>query len=171
MVKVFLSLSFCILLLSCKSNSDFRNMSGFEKPFGQIKNDILKSEIELYHEKVNMPESPRLLHIFVSQVMDTTIYQLLYSNSAFGLITTPSTYYFLVNDNVIALSYLGVKEVGLPDSIAWAYLKEIFPEEYAYYQANNEFPPPRTGSEVVWRLKFYDGKLICRQESVSFTLF
>jgi|GEM_PF-2641061 hypothetical protein len=170
MTRVFRFLSLCVLLCSCIRNH--RNTSGCEKPFGQIKNDILKREIELYHEKVNVPELPnRLLHIFVSQVEDTTVYQLFYAVSAFGLITTPSTYYFLVNDKVVALSYQGGKEVGLPDSISWAYLKEIFPEEYAYYQANNEFPPPPTVREVVWRLKFKDGELICRQESIGFTIF
>jgi len=47
------------------------------------------------------------------------------------------------------------------------YVRLYFPEEFNYYQDNNDYPPPPTSREIVWILTFYEGKLIEKQEIIN----
>ncbi len=168
MVRVLIYIVVGMLLCSCKNHEDNSSMYKAEIPFAHIKNENLVREISLYIDSVNTPNlTNKIVHVSVSQFKDITVYKLNYAISAFGLINTPSTFYVKTNEGLIAFSYAGVKEIGLSESLAWEYLKEIFPEEYKYYQDNNDYPPPPTSREIVWILTFKEGKLIEKQEIIN----
>ena len=168
MVRVSIYIIFCMFLCSCKDITDNRNMHKSEMMFACVNNDILVHEIRLYIDSVNIPNlKNKIVHVCVSRIEDTTVYELNYATSAFGLISMPSTFYIKADEEIIAFSYVGVQEVGLSESSAWEYLKDVFPEEFNYYRDNNDYPPPPTSREIVWRLTFKRGKLIEKQEIIN----
>lgn len=168
MVRVLIYIVASMLLCSCKNDEGNNVMHKAEIPIAHIKNERLVREIRLYIDSVNTPNlKNKIVHVSASQFRDTTVYKLNYATSAFGLINTPSTFYVKADEEVIAFSYDGVREIGLSESLAWEYLKEVFPEEYNYYQDNNYYPPPPTSREIVWILTFKEGELIKKQEIVN----
>ena len=169
MVRVFVYILVGILLLfSCKNHGGNNGMHKAEIPFALIKNESLVREIKLYINSVNIPTlKNKIVQVSISQFEDTTVYKLYYATCAFGLIITPSTFYTKVDEELIAISYDGVKEIGLSESVAWEYLKEVFPEEFNYYQVYNDYPPPPTSREIVWILTFKEGMLIEKQEIIN----
>jgi hypothetical protein len=168
MVRVLIYIVVGMLLCSCKNLEDNSNMDKTEILFAHINNENLVREIRLYIDSVNTPNlKNKIVHVSISQFEDTTVYKLNYATSAFGLINTPSTFYIKADEEVIAVSYVGVQEIGLSESLAWEYLKEVFPEEFNYYQDNNDYPPPPTSREIVWILTFKGGKLIEKQEIIN----
>jgi hypothetical protein len=168
MVRVLIYIVAGMLLCSCKNHEGNNGMHKTEIPFAHIKNESLVREIRLYINRVNTPTlKNKIVQVRISQFEDTTVYKLYYATSAFGLIITPSTFYTKVDEEVIAFSYDGVQEIGLSESLAWEYLKEVFPEEFNYYQVNNDYPPPPTSRGVFWILTFKEGKLIEKQEIIN----
>lgn len=168
MVRVLIYIIAGMLLCSCKNHEGNNGMHKTEIPFAHIKNESLVREIRLYIDSVNTPNlTNKIVHVSVSQFEDTTVYKLNYATSAFGLINSPSTFYIMADEEVIAFSYDGVQEIGLSESLAWEYLKEVFPEEFNYYQDNNDYPPPPTSREIVWILTFKEGELIEKQEIIN----
>lgn len=152
----FMSIMFFSCIINEKKN--------IEMPKYQLNNKVLVNEILSYIESNNVAAfNQEVMSVEVSQYQDTTIYELTSAISAYGLITTSSTIYLDISGNTVALSYKGVKDIHLPDSLAWQYLKEIFPEEYAYFEKNNDYPPPPTGKNVIWRLTFKGWKLVNKQ--------
>ena len=84
-----------------------------EMMFACVNNDILVNEIRLYIDSVNIPNlKNKIVHVCVSRIEDTTVYELNYATSAFGLISMPSTFYIKADEEIIAFSYVGVHEVG-----------------------------------------------------------
>ena len=154
--------------LFCENSND---MNIAEIPFVQIKNESLLREIRLYRENVNVPDAEnKIVHVIVGQFQDTTVYLLNYATSASNVGEIPSTFYVKDDEDVIALTYSGVKEIGTSESIAWEYLKEVFPEEYEYYQKYHYFPLPGIlyEEDVWWILTFKDGELIDKQEKKNY---
>ena len=139
-----------------------------EPVFYRINNESLVQEIINYRDSVNVPSSePKIVNVMISTFQDTTTYMLLYAGSACGLSVTPSTVYSKVKGNIVALSYRGVEEIDLPDSMMWKYVKDVFPKEYEYYVENGDFPPPPTAREVLWILKFTKGQMISKKVIVN----
>ncbi len=155
--RSFLYLILVIVLFSC----NVKEKKQIEMPFYQLKNKILIKEILNYIDSNDVSASNKeVMSVCVYQYQDTLMYDLSTEISAYGLISTPATVYLDVEGNTVAFSFFGIQDVIMPDSIAWQYLKNIFPEEYAYYQEYNDYPPPPTQGEIIWRLIFKEQKLI-----------
>ncbi len=166
MLKTILFVLAIIIFCSCNNYKTIPESK--ELIFYEITNEDLVHEIEMYIGSVDVHNNEeKIMNVYVIQLNDTTIYELSYATSAFGLIVNPLTIFAKVKENIVAFSYHNAKGIKMPDSLAWKYLKDYFPKEYEYYQKNNDYPPPTTGGGIEWRLTFKDGKLIDKEEMMT----
>ena len=170
MVNSFYKIAYISVLvcfcLGCNINKKNKELEPI-MPFYQIKNEVLAHEIEAYIDSVKVYEPKfNIVGVSILQYYDTTIYFLHNASSAVGLIE-PLTVYSKIKGNIVTFSFRTMWDIiALPDSVAWTYLKDIFPEEYGYFQNKEyvgdfliEYIPP-TGGGLEWELKFVKGQLI-----------
>ncbi len=121
MVKTFF-LIFVINIVFCACNSNdhnSKNINSKTKPdtsekliFYEINNEDLVRQIEMYMDSINVPSiKNKIVEVYVISIEDTTIYEISYETSAFGLVTAPSTIFSKVNGNIVAISYHNAKEI------------------------------------------------------------
>jgi len=166
MVRILFIIGYFSELLCCCISNNTKKEELFDNylPYYQINNEILEYEIGIFIDslKKNYPKNI-IVKSTIIQYLDTTIYYLSNATSAFGIINS-LTIFSHVKGNIVAFTFFEMQDnITLTDSISWKYLKDIFPDEYKYYQENNDYLPPLTGGGLECRLIFIGDSLVSKQ--------
>jgi hypothetical protein len=173
---IFRSAFVCALFCSfCNINN---NEDGSELPYIQINNKTLVHEIEVYIDEINIQGGEnKIIRIGITRRSDSTIYHITEPFSKYEM-EHSLTLFSKIKGYLVAVSFVGIKDICLPEDFIWKYLKDYFPEEYEVYLENLEniclifydedgneyyeevlYTPP-TGGGLEWELIFKNDSLI-----------
>jgi len=161
--------------------------------FYEINNEILVNEIKMYMDSINNKnymkkiysstfeeewgwlesfsfkyKKNKIVSVGITKVDDITKYILFYS------LDPPSLFYTFskVDDIMVIIYYDNIRDIKLPDSVMWRYMKDYFPKEYKIYIENKDndkvFITSTAGGGLEWHLIFKDGILIDKTEEITF---
>lgn len=195
---VFYVFTISVLICSCNSNNDrtintnakdTTNISDKELIFYEIKNKVLIREIEMYMDSINnynymkkiysstfesewgwlesfnfKYKKNKIVNLIITKFEDITKYTLYYP------LNPPSLFYTFskVNDIMVVISYDYIRDIKLPDSVMWKYMKDYFPEQYELYKKNKDSKSIVSGGGLEWHLTFKNEKLIDKEEVITF---
>lgn len=133
-----------------------------------IKNTALLGQIKQYISQVELENSEKVITLIVERVKEEHVVYMFYQTSAFAFTKRPPHAYTLVDDNYVLFTYAQNNLIDLNHTVLWQILKDHFPNQYDYYQKNDSFSPPMTGSVPIWRMTFRGDELQSIEEDIIF---
>jgi hypothetical protein len=79
------------------------------------------------------------------------------------LLLDPPQVFFTIDNQLVGFIFEGVDCFALTKSSLISIMQSYLPEDYEYYLKFNDFPPPITARDEIWKLRFKNGKLIEKQ--------
>lgn len=170
MVRISYSiLFFLVFCCSCKGQN-----ASIENSTLTINNKVLEMEIIRYVETVKTPNiKTKYPYITINNlVADTVEYQINYLLSPHFFEYHPVAFFVKIDSLVVPVEIMGMMfndefHFKLKKDVIDDFVRLFFPEEYNYFQNNNDYPPPPTSREVVWILTFKKGKFIEKQVIIN----
>ncbi|MDL2254777.1 hypothetical protein LJB78_00655, partial [Bacteroidales bacterium OttesenSCG-928-J16] len=154
------------LIALCFSSCNFKkDKANVHYPYYSIDNPILKEEILLYHNSVDIPASKslrRMMRVQVGQNFDTTAYFIHFAGTMYSL-TYSNTIFAKIDNLLVAITYKGTHTFSMSEETVREMAKDVFPEEYSYYQKNGDYPIPMTARGIVWILRFKGDEFIDKE--------
>lgn len=154
------------LIALCFSSCNFKkDKPNVHYPYYSIDNLILKEEILLYHNSVDIPSSEsfrRMMQVQVYQNIDTIIYHIYFAGNMSRLMKS-NTIFARIDGLLIAITYMGTHTFSMPEEDVREITKDVFPNEYLYYQKNEDYPMPMTAREILWILRFKGDEFIDKE--------
>jgi hypothetical protein len=79
------------------------------------------------------------------------------------LLTNPPQVFFTIDDQLVGFIFGHPDCFRLSKSSLVSIMKNYLPGDYEYYLKFNDYPPPSSGMDEIWKLKFKNRKLIKKQ--------
>ena len=166
---IFLVMPLLVFCSSCNKQE-----SKIENSILEINNEILKEEIARYVKEVDIPNiKSKYPYLTINDLgTDTVEYHINYFVSPDLFEYNPIAFFIKVDGMIIPVEIKGLmfKEkfpFQLKKEIVDEFIKIYFPEDFKYYEYNNDYPPPPTTREVLWILTFKNKKLIGKRVVIN----
>lgn len=166
--KVFLFFSF-FLFFSCDSNKKTTstedslkiNLNEFV-----LNNEILKNEIIEYINIVfnQIHVNEKVLFLNINLIENKAIYHISTNTEALYFDYKVPLGFFKYDENIIFLFFwndnIPYFDINIKNSTKENIVKKYFPAQFLYFNENDTYPAPMTGSYPIWKLTFLGEKLI-----------
>lgn len=163
-----------VTLVGCAFNPKQKAEVEFENSILEINNDVLKKEIIRYVKEVDIPNiKPKYPYLTINDLgADTIEYHINYFVSPHLFEYDPIAFFIKVDDMIIPVEIKGLMfkdefHFQLKKEVVDEFIKIYFPEDFKYYEYNNDYPPPPTTREILWILTFKNKKLIGKRVVVN----
>jgi hypothetical protein len=155
-----------ILIFILVSGSFYCQDLKMKSEFGlELTNQELIAQIRLYQKTVKVPSVKNKFVVVYCKKIDKTIneYSLIYCIDVNRLLLDPPQVFFTIDNQLVGFIFEGVDCFALTKSSLISIMQSYLPEDYEYYLKFNDFPPPITARDEIWKLRFKNGKLIEKQ--------
>lgn len=131
----------------------------------KVTNEILKEQILAYIDSVETPNiTAKIIMVSLKTKEDTSIYTLGYCINISTLQYFPPSLFFKVDENFGFLTMENNVDFSLTEEALIIIMKSYFPDQYDYYMKYDDYPPPITAREVLWKLTLKGDQLVKKEE-------